>query len=87
LDLLEIFLGHYAYCQNVEQIQVVWSDQKAAAPSDWLAKYPAGKVVFETHSTDSLNNRFRNLTSIPTEVRVEAKEVDKKKSSFYIEDQ
>jgi Glycosyl transferase family 64 domain len=70
LDLLEIFLEHYAYCENVKQIQVVWSDQKAAAPNDWLSKYPAGKVVFETHSTDSLNNRFHNLTSIPTEVSV-----------------
>lgn len=63
-----MFLGHYKTCGNVRQIQVVWSDQQAAAPLHWLANYPAGKVVFEIHGNNSLNNRFQSLLPIPTEV-------------------
>jgi Glycosyl transferase family 64 domain len=67
-DLLEIFLEHYKQCENVKQIQVIWSDQNTKAPLAMLEKYPAGKVIFEVHDNNSLNNRFHNLTNIPTEV-------------------
>lgn len=68
LDLLELFLEHYKKCENVKQIQVVWSDQESKPPIGMVDKYPKDKVIFEVHRNDSLNNRFRNLVSIPTEV-------------------
>lgn len=67
-DLLEIFLEHYKQCENVKQIQVIWSDQDSKAPIAMLEKYPKGKVIFEVHDSNSLNNRFHNLINIPTEV-------------------
>ena len=70
LDLLSLFLDHYSTCRNVRQIQVVWSDQNNSAPMTWLKHYPEGKVVFEVHGNDSLNNRFHHLIPIPTEVTI-----------------
>jgi Glycosyl transferase family 64 domain len=67
-DLLEIFLEHYKQCENVKQIQVIWSDQDTKAPIAMLERYPKGKVIFEVHDSNSLNNRFHNLINIPTEV-------------------
>jgi hypothetical protein len=67
LDLLEFFLDYYKTCAAVKQIQVVWSDQRDKPPVDWLSKYPTGKVLFEVHDKDSLNNRFVPLQEIPTE--------------------
>ena len=57
-DLLEKFLDHYQYCDEAKEIQVVWSDQSADPPFKWLKRYPAGKVHFEVHAKNSLNNRF-----------------------------
>ena len=68
LDLLEIFLDHYQTCRNVKQIQVIWSDQTKGAPLHWLSKYPKDKVLFEIHTSNSLNNRFHALVPVPTEV-------------------
>ena len=68
LDLLEIFLDHYQTCRNVKQIQVIWSDQTKGAPLEWLSKYPKDKVLFEIHTSNSLNNRFHALVPVPTEV-------------------
>ena len=70
LDLLGIFLEHYHKCQNVRQIQIIWSDQESTPPLEWLNKYPKDKVAFEVHRNNSLNNRFRNLLPITTEVNI-----------------
>ena len=70
LDLLGIFLEHYHKCQNVRQIQIIWSDQESTPPLEWLNKYPKDKVVFEVHRNNSLNNRFQNLIPITTEVNI-----------------
>lgn len=67
LDLLEFFLDYYKTCDVVNQIQVVWSDQQNKPPLDWLSKYPNGKVVFEVHAKNSLNNRFIPLQEIRTD--------------------
>lgn len=67
LDLLEFFLDYYKTCDTVKQIQVVWSDQQNKPPLGWVLKYPEGKVLFEVHAKDSLNNRFVALHDIPTD--------------------
>lgn len=64
---MEIFLDSYARCDVVKQIQVVWSDQENSAPLEWIEKYPESKVSFELHKKNSLSNRFRPLTEIPTQ--------------------
>ncbi len=68
LDLLENFVEYYAKCDVVSQVQIVWSDQKDKPPKELLKKYPKDKFVFETHSSNSLSNRFRALIPVPTEV-------------------
>eukprot|EP00981_Chlorochromonas_danica_P013127 scaffold5903_cov165-Ochromonas_danica.AAC.2 len=67
LDLLRTFLDYYQQCPQIQTIQVVWSDTVNAPPRDWLADYEEGRVVFEVHDQNSLNNRFRALLPIPTE--------------------
>ena len=68
LDLIKYFLDYYQTCDVIKQVQVVWSDQVNSPPTDWLKNYPPGKFMFEVHKTDSLNNRFKVLDSVPTEV-------------------
>lgn len=68
LDLLETFLEHYKKCENVKQIQVIWSDQDSKPPIAMMDKYPMNKVAFEIHDSNSLNNRFHILLNITTEV-------------------
>ena len=34
---------------------------------NWVDRYPRGKVQFEVHSTNSLNNRFKRILPITTE--------------------
>lgn len=46
-------------------IQVVWSDQVNKPPSALSDQY-SSKVMFETHPTDRLSNRFRALSPLPT---------------------
>ena len=65
-----MFLDHYKTCENVKQIQVIWSDQTKDAPFEWLQNYPTDKVVFEVHTSNSLNNRFQSLIPVHTEVSV-----------------
>ena len=67
LDLLEFFLDYYKDCNVIKQIQVVWSDQQNKPPMEWITKYSIGKVMFEVHTKDSLNNRFNALQDLPTE--------------------
>jgi len=65
-DLLAAFLDHYTTCARVEVVQVVWSDQQNQPPPHLVALYPNSKVVYETHTTDRLSNRFKALLPPPT---------------------
>jgi len=67
-DLLEKFLQHYTTCEDVTEIQVVWSDLKNKPPADIMIKYNSKNVKYEIHESNSLNNRFYNLIDVPTEV-------------------
>ena len=63
-------MDYYKTCDIISQVQIVWSDQVNKPPLDWLKNYPKDKFMFEVHKTDSLNNRFRVLDSVPTEVNL-----------------
>ncbi len=69
-DMLKGFVRHFSTCPNVQAIQVVWSDQYNKPPPladfDLPSAAQAAKVQFEEQPTDSLNNRFRNLSFVPT---------------------
>lgn len=58
---------HDGFHTQVQQIQVVWSDQANDAPIDWARRYADQKVYFEVHSSNSLNNRFKALSPLSTE--------------------
>jgi len=66
-DLLEKFLAHYTTCDEIKEIQVIWSDQENTIPSTLQKQYSSDKVKYEQHDTDKLSNRFRSLLNIPTE--------------------
>lgn len=70
LDLLEGFLEYYKDCPYIEETQVVWSDQDEKPPYALYPKDSYPNVFFEEHTINSLNNRFRPLRGIPTEVRL-----------------
>jgi hypothetical protein len=53
---------------QVQVIQVIWSDQENSVPGLLKKKYDSNKVHFELHSSDRLSNRFRAITPPPTEV-------------------
>jgi hypothetical protein len=62
---LKLKLASIALLFQVEVIQVVWSDQQNQPPKNLVSLYPT-KVVFETHLTDRLSNRFKTLLPPPT---------------------
>lgn len=64
LDLLRVFLDYYKECPQVREVQVVWSDQANNPPLDWGVP---GKITFEVHKENSLNNRFRAIIPVPTD--------------------
>lgn len=64
-DLLNEFIMHYSGSPEVNEIQVIWSDQSSVPPiSTWIGN---SKVKFEVHKSNSLSNRFRPLIPIKTE--------------------
>jgi hypothetical protein len=66
---LKISLTHYATCELVTDIHVVWSDTQNAPPLHLLASIPVGqgKIQFETHEKDSLSNRFIAKLDVKTQ--------------------
>ncbi len=68
---MRIFLKSYARCACVDTITIVWSDPKSSPPEDLVleSKYPNSTFEFEVHKENSLSNRFRPLTPVPTEVK------------------
>jgi hypothetical protein len=69
-DLLETFTDYYKSCLLIKQIQVIWSDVSTPAPVDWIQThgFPVDKLIFEVHDKNSLNNRFRAIVAVETEV-------------------
>jgi glucuronyl/N-acetylglucosaminyl transferase EXT2 len=73
-DLLKRSVSHYAACQEVDAIRVVWSEP--SLPSDALRKSLENLVAkgnrhvkfqFDIHVIDDLNNRFKPLEGLNTD--------------------
>lgn len=60
---------HFAKCERVHSIQIIWSDLKESPPKKerFFSPLAASKSVFEVHPVDSLNNRFNALLEIETD--------------------
>ncbi|CAM9507516.1 unnamed protein product [Discosporangium mesarthrocarpum] len=68
-DSLEQALKHYAMCESVHSIRVVWSEQSLPPePSDAPHLFQLGKpVLFHAHPDTSINNRFQPVPDLGTE--------------------
>ena len=55
-DRLKKAIGHYALCEGVDAVRVVWSESDTP-PHDWGVAGGA-KVIFDVHEKNSINNRF-----------------------------
>ena len=77
-DLLEQTVAHYATCEGVDAIRVVWSEP--VPPSADLQrkledkveigsrkKYQQVDLRFDVHVQDNLNNRFKPLDGLRTD--------------------
>ena len=67
-DLLTLFLDHYTQCDDVKEIQIVWSDPLSKPLLNVVKEYPHKLINFEIHKNNSLSNRFRPLIPITTDV-------------------
>ncbi|XP_047329281.1 glycosylinositol phosphorylceramide mannosyl transferase 1 [Impatiens glandulifera] len=77
-DLLKQSISHYAECSGLDSIHIVWSEPDP--PSDSLIKYlnhiilsnsRGGRQVqlkFDINKVDSLNNRFKEIKDLETDV-------------------
>ncbi|XP_010554651.1 PREDICTED: glycosyltransferase family 64 protein C4-like [Tarenaya hassleriana] len=77
-DLLKKSVSHYASCSRLDSIHIVWSEPNP--PSDSLKEYLEhvikmksrdGKEVelrFDVNKEDSLNNRFKEIKDLKTDV-------------------
>lgn len=65
--LLKEFLDSHHACSVVKQIQVVWSDTENKPSLELQGQYPEGRVVFEMHGNNSLNNRFKPMLEVSTD--------------------
>ena len=61
-EQLLLSINHHAKCDGVAQIHIVWCD-KEHDPPDNIAYHTSGKVRIERHDINSLNERFKILTS------------------------
>lgn len=64
-ELLLASLNHHAKCEGVHSIQVIWCDAENDPP-DEVAQHKSGKVIVERHEVNSLNERWRIMTSNTT---------------------
>ncbi|CAM9291604.1 unnamed protein product [Choristocarpus tenellus] len=68
-EYLKLAIEHYATCDGVDSVRVVWSEQTPppdprSAPHLFNHRRP---VLFHTHGNTSLNNRFYPLPDLKTE--------------------
>jgi hypothetical protein len=59
-DQLLMSINHYAQCEGVAEIQVVWCDSENDPPRS-VERHPSNKVVIERHDVNTLNERFNVL--------------------------
>jgi hypothetical protein len=62
-DLMTDAIDHYKRCKLVGNFHIVWSE-KTPPPTNLVAQYAmhsSPKIVFDVHTIDSLNNRFKPL--------------------------
>jgi len=64
-ELLLLSINHHARCEGVKEIQVIWCDSNNKPPVD-VTHHPSGKVKIETHTINSLNERFKVILDAPT---------------------
>lgn len=77
-DLLKKSISHYAACPRLDSVHIVWSEPDP--PSDFLVYYlehviqencKSGRQIqlkFDINKEDSLNNRFKEIKDLKTEV-------------------
>ncbi len=78
-DLLKKTVAHYAQCNGVDAIRVVWSEpdppsdslysklSQSVASSNVHEKQQKISFQFDTHDEDDLNNRFKPLKGLHTD--------------------
>ncbi|CAM6042985.1 unnamed protein product [Sphagnum compactum] len=78
-DLLKKTVAHYAQCNGVDAIRVVWSEHdppsdslyselsQSVASSNVHEKHQKISFQFDTHDKDDLNNRFKPLKGLHTD--------------------
>ncbi len=64
-DRLKKAIGHYARCEGVDAVRVVWSES-GNPPRGW--EVPGGaKLIYDVHEKNSINNRFVPLKGVRTD--------------------
>ena len=60
-EQLLVSINHYAKCEGVAQIQIIWCDMDNEPPLE-VTNHTSGKVAIERHTINSLNERY-NITT------------------------
>ena len=64
-DRLKKAISHYARCEGVDAVRVVWSES-GNPPRGW--EVPGGaKLIYDIHEKNSINNRFVPLKGVGTD--------------------
>ena len=64
-ERLEKSIRHYSRCRGVDAIRIVWSESPNP-PREVVNASPL-PVIFDVHTNNSINNRFRPLDDVKTE--------------------
>ena len=64
-EQLLVSINHYAKCEGVAKIQIIWCDMDNEPPIE-VINHVSGKVVVEHHTINSLNERYNITTYTPT---------------------
>jgi len=64
-EQLLLSINHHAQCEGVAEIQIIWCDT-LNDPPDSVLHHSSGKVKFERHDINSLNERFKIVLDTPT---------------------
>lgn len=67
-DLLKRSVEHFASCDCVGKIQIIWSDQLNSPPAlEFFKAEYRNKIEYEVHDTNSLNHRFNVTSTLSTD--------------------
>ena len=64
-EQLLVSINHYAKCEGVAQIQIIWCDMDNEPPIQ-VTNHTSGKVIVERHAVNSLNERYNITAYTPT---------------------